>query len=198
MRKFRRIALLPVLAITILSGAPTAWAAADNAAIAINTKDDTYVWRQAFKITHVSGDDVDESNGAVAASSCERCRTAAVAFQVVIGMGAASNVTSTNLAFAFNEECLSCATYAGAFQMIVTPHDQMHFTEAGNARIDQIRADLQALLGSATFGPSQAEIDAFNAQAQALFDQLVSVVRTELVHAGGGTITTGADIDEAV
>jgi hypothetical protein len=53
------------------------------------------VWRQAFKIARVSGDTVDGSNGAAAVSSCERCRTAAVAI-------------------ALNRECLSCATYAGA------------------------------------------------------------------------------------
>ncbi len=195
MRTFRRIAILPILAVTIVSSAPTAWAAADNSAVAINTKDDAYVWRQAFKIGRVAGDDVDESNGAAAVSSCERCRTAAVAFQVIIATGDATNVTSTNLAIAINQECLSCATYAGAFQAILTPHQPMHFTEAGNAAIDRIRADLQALIGSATFTNDFEQIDAFNTQVDALWEQVKVVLRTELVQAGGGNLSTDVDLD---
>src|SRR3990170_390951 len=181
MRTFRRIAILPLIAVTLVTGAPQALAAADNSAVAINTKDDIYVSRQAFKITRVADDLVDESNGAAAVSSCERCRTAAVAFQVIIATGTASTVTSTNLAIALNQECLSCATYAGAFQLIVTPHTAMRFTESGNERIDRIRAELQALLDAATFGPTFEEIDAFNARVAALFEQLKTVVHTELV-----------------
>jgi putative peptide zinc metalloprotease protein len=195
MRTFRRIAILPLVTVALVSGAPHALAAADNAAVAINTKDDVYVSRQAFKITRVADDLVDESNGAAAVSSCERCRTAAVAFQVIIATGTASNVTSTNLAIALNQECLSCATYAGAFQLIVTPRTPMRFTEEGNERIDQIRAELQALLGAATFGPTFEEIDAFNAQVTALFEQLKTVVHTELVEAGGGSLTADVDIE---
>jgi hypothetical protein len=197
MRTLRRIVILPLVAVALVSGAPQALAAADNSAVAINTKDDNYVWRQAFKITRVSGDTVDESNGAAAVSSCERCRTDAVAFQIVIAMGTASSVTSNNVAIALNQDCLSCATYAGAFQLIVTPHTQMRFTEAGNERIDQIRAEVQVLLNSATFGPTFEEIDAFNARVDGLFEQLKTVVYTELLEAGGGSLTTDVDVDTA-
>jgi hypothetical protein len=197
MRTFRRIAILPLIVVALVSGAPHALAAADNSAVAINTKDDVYMSRQAFKITRVADELVDESNGAAAVSSCERCRTAAVAFQVIIATGTASTVTSTNLAIALNQECLSCATYAGAFQLIVTPHTAMRFTEAGNERIDQIRAELQMVLGSATFGPTFEEIDAFNAQVAALFEQLKIVVRAELVEAGGGSLTQDVDVESA-
>jgi hypothetical protein len=84
-----------------------ALAVADNAAVAINTKDDVYVSRQAFKVTRVFGDVVDESNGAAAVSSCERCRTAAVAFQVIDGDGVERDVERCRH---LNQECLSCAT----------------------------------------------------------------------------------------
>jgi hypothetical protein len=197
MRTLRRIVILPLVAVALVSGAPQALAAADNSAVAINTKDDSYVRREAFKITRVSGDAVDESNGAAAVSSCERCRTAAVAFQIVIAMGTASSVRSNNVAIALNQDCLSCATYAGAFQLIVTPHTQMRFTEAGNERIDQIRAELQVLLDLATFGPTFEEIDAFNARVDGLFEQLKTVVYTELLEAGGGSLTTDVDVDTA-
>jgi len=197
MKAFRRLTLLPLVAVLVATGPPAAIAAADNAAVAINTRDDTYVQRQAFKVTRSNGDVVDQSNGAAAVSSCERCRTVAVAFQVLIGTGTASTVTPENVAIALNQQCLSCATYAGAFQLVITPHTQVHFTEAGNERIDQIRAELQALIASASFGPSLEEIDLFNAQVAALFDQLVAVVQAELVLAGGGTITTDVDLAQA-
>jgi hypothetical protein len=195
MKTFRRVALLPLIAVALVGGAPHAFAAADNTAVAINTRDDTYVAREALKITRVAGDTVDESNGAAAVSSCERCRTAAVAFQIVIATGTATNVTSDNLAIALNQECLSCATYAGAFQLIVTPHTQMRFTEAGNERVDQVRADLHALVDSATFGPAIEEIDAFNIQVEALFDELKAIVSRELVVAGGGSLIADVDVD---
>jgi hypothetical protein len=194
---FRRLAMLPLVAVALVGAAPQALAAADNTAVAINTKDDVYAWRDAIKITRSAGDSVDESNGAAAVSSCERCRTAAVAFQVLIGTGEASSVTSENLAIALNQQCITCATYAGAFQIIVTPHTQMRFTEAGNARVDQIRAELSALVAGATFGATFEEIQAFDAHVSALFGELVLVVETELVRAGGGSVETVSDVDVA-
>jgi hypothetical protein len=197
MKWLRRLMVLPLVAIVLTSGAPSAFAAADNVAVAINHTDDAFVSRQAFKITRSNGDDVLESNGAAAVSRCERCRTAAVAFQVLIATGPATNVAPNNLAIAFNEGCTSCATYAGAFQLIVTPRTQMHFTEAGNAEIDRIRNELIAIVRSASFGPDPVEIDAFNAEVDALFDQLVAIVYAEMVEAGGGVITTDVDLADA-
>ena len=198
MRSIRRVAATPLLAIAlVLAMSGTSLAGADNAAVAINTKDSTYVWRQAFKIERVAGDVVDEGNGAWAESSCEHCRTAAVAVQVLIAIGDATTVTSTNLAGAVNVQCDSCATYAGAFQFIVTPHDPMRFTDTGNAAIDQIKADLQTLLANATFGPTFDEVDAFNTQVKALAAQLEQVLETELVRAGGGNVTERSSVDDA-
>jgi hypothetical protein len=197
MKELRRATALSVLTLVLFTGAPAATAAADNAAVAINERDDAYVWRQAFKITRSNGDDVLESNGAAAISRCERCRTSAVAFQVLIATGTASTVAPDNVAIAFNEGCLSCATYAGAFQLIVTPRTPVHFTEAGNAEIDRIRERLQTLVRSASFGPSLVEIDAFNDEVASLFDDLVAIVSAEMVRAGGGQISTDVDVEDA-
>jgi hypothetical protein len=198
MRSIRRIAATPVLAIVfVLATSGTSFAGADNAAVAINTKDATYVWRQAFKIERVAGDVVDEGNGAWAESTCEHCRTAAVAMQVLIAIGDATTVTSTNIAGAVNDRCDTCATYAGAFQFIVTPHDPMRFTDTGNAAIDGIKADLQSLLANATFGPTFDEVDAFNTQVKALADRLQETLQTELVQAGGGSVVEKTTSDEA-
>jgi hypothetical protein len=199
MKRSRRVMVIPLAALVLAVGlgAPPTMAAADNAAVAINHRDDAFVWRHAFKITRSNGDEVLEANGAAAVSQCERCRTAAVAFQVVIATGPASTVAPENLAFAFNDGCLSCATYAGAFQLIVTPRDQIHFTTAGNEQIALVREELQALIGSATFGPTLEEIDAFNAHVDVLFDRLVSIVHAEMVLAGGGGLSVQVDLERA-
>ena len=197
MKRLRRVVLLPLVAVLFASGAPVATAAADNAAVAVNERDDSYVSRQAFKITRSNGDEVLESNGAAAVSSCERCRTAAVAFQVVIATGTGSTVAPQNVAIALNQECTSCATYAGAYQLTVTPHTEMHFTPAGNQEITEIRGDLLALLDGASFTNSLPEIDAFDSQVDALFDRLVAVVRGEMVLVGGGVVEIDADVDIA-
>ena len=198
MNTLRRMSATPLVALAIVLGTTgTATAAADNVAVAVNTRDSTYVWRQAFKIERVYGDVVDESNGAWAQSSCEDCRTTAVAVQVVIATGDATNVTSVNLAGAVNQNCERCATYAGAFQFVLTPHEPMHFTDAGNAEIDAIRADLQSLIEGATFGHTLEEVDAFDTQVRALADRLENVLHTELVRAGGGNLIEKVRVDEA-
>lgn len=197
MTKMRRWALLPLVVVLLATGTLPAVAAADNTAVIVNTKDDTFAWRKAFKITRSNGDDVLESNGAAAVSSCERCRTAAVAFQVVIATGTGSTVAPENVAIALNQGCVSCATYAGAYQLTITPHTQVRFTEAGNAEIDAIRAELQTLLAGASFGNSFEEIEAFDAQVGALFDRLVEVMHREVVLVGNGTVSTDVDVDAA-
>jgi hypothetical protein len=58
-----------------------------------------------------------------------------------------------------------------------------------------VRTTTPVLLDSATFGPRFEEIDAFNAQVDALFEQLKTVVHTELVAAGGGSLTQDVDVE---
>ena len=198
MRTFRRIAALPLIVVALVSAAPPALAAADTAVVVVNTTDDTYAWKDALRITRSNGDVVDEANGAAAVSSCERCRTAAIAFQVLLATGTATTVTDDNVAIALNQGCDACATYAGAFQLIVTTHTQVRFTESGNSRIDAIRAELQSLTASATFTNDVSDLDAFNEEVAALFDRLVAVVRAEVVRVGGGTLDTAVDVQEVV
>jgi hypothetical protein len=204
MRKLRRVAAVPMLVVAILWTGPTpASATADNVAVAINTKDDTFRWRQAFKITRVTGDVVDQSNVAAASASCERCRTVAVAVQVVLITGDPSTVTPFNDAVAINQNCSLCATYAGAFQWVITTGGPVHFTEAGSARIDQLREELRAHIESATFGPTEpgddpldtTEIEVFDAEVEALVHQLDEILANEVVLSGGGRIEKIEDVD---
>jgi putative peptide zinc metalloprotease protein len=183
----RRMIAIPLLVLGFLWSVPVpASASDDNVALAINTKDDTYRWKRAFRVTRISDTTVDSANLAWAQSSCERCRTAAVAVQIVLITGDADTVAPANLAVAINQECDTCATYAGAWQFVVTTGQPVHFTEAGSAKIEQIKEDLKVLLAGATFGPTFEEIDAFNQQVDDLVSQLDAVLETEIVKNGSG------------
>jgi hypothetical protein len=152
----RRMIAIPLLVLGFLWSIPVpASASDDNVALAINTKDDTYRWKRAFRVTRVSDT-----------------------------TGDSDTVTPANLAFAINQECDTCATYAGAWQFVVTTGQPVHFTEAGSAKIEQIKEDLKVLLEGATFGPTFEEIDAFNQQVDALVSQLDAVLETEIVKNG--------------
>ncbi len=196
MNRLRHLISIPLLALALIAGAAgQAVAAADNVAVVTNETDDSYAWKQAFKVTRVNQDTADVGNGAAAVASCARCRTAAVAVQIVLITRSASTITPTNLSIALNEQCeTECATYAGAWQLVVTTGSPVHFTEAGNARIDAFKADLRALLAGASFGPDPLEIGAFNAEVRALIhNDLVPVVEREMVRAGGGSLVIDVD-----
>jgi hypothetical protein len=185
MKTLRRTIAIPLLILGFIWSVPLpASASNDNVALAINTKDDTYRWRAGFKVTRVKDEIVDSTNLAWAQSSCERCRTAAVAVHIVLITGDAQTVAPVNLAVALNQGCDTCATYAGAWQFVVTTGQQVHFTEAGSAKIEQIKEDLKVLLAGATFGPTFEEIDAFNGEVDALVSQLHAVLESEIVRNG--------------
>jgi len=60
---------------------PEATPRIDNAAIAVNTEDDSSVFEFAFDIRRVMNGIVDQTNVAVAYSSCENCKTVAIAIR---------------------------------------------------------------------------------------------------------------------
>jgi hypothetical protein len=117
-------------------------AGGDTAAIAINTKDGSDIFRIAFAIKRAMGDVVDNGNAAVAFASCTDCETVAVSIQVVLMMNDPSVVTPTNLAIAINQECTLCVTLASAYQVILTTDGPVRFTPAGLHEIAAIRRGL--------------------------------------------------------
>src|SRR3954468_13406266 len=100
----RRLALVALFALAIPVGlAPAAALAQDNSAVAINTKDDSSLFKLAFSIKEVGGEVVDQTNAAVAYASCKECQTVAIAIQVLIVTTESPDVlTPTNLAVAVN------------------------------------------------------------------------------------------------
>jgi putative peptide zinc metalloprotease protein len=179
----RLITILIAVVVTALA-APVA-AAQDNRAAAVNTEDEALVFELAFDLHRTMDSVVDESNTAVAYASCERCRTIAVAFQIVLAMDAAAVVVPVNLAVAVNDQCTACETLAFAYQLVLSGDQRVRLTGEGRARIRQIRKALRALRDS------DASLDEILAELQRRAVELQDVLRTELVpvgkHATGDT-----------
>jgi len=163
----------------ILAAGPVAGALAqDNAAVAVNTKDGTSVFKLAFSIRHVMGDVVDETNAAVAYASCESCQTVAVAIQVVLVMGDPSVVTPTNIALAINEGCTACETLASAVQYVLGTGGPVHFSAAGNQALAELRQELRDLLASGL------AVEELAPALEELTSRLGDILSNELVPAG--------------
>jgi putative peptide zinc metalloprotease protein len=176
----KRIALILVIALVGLgfSAAKPSIAHADNAAVAVNTKDGSSVFRFAFKVKKVMGDVVEEENAAVAFASCTSCRTMAIAVEIVLIMDDASVINPTNLALAINYECTLCETFAVAIQFVLTTGGPVHFTAEGNRLLAQIKHEFREL------GEQDLSFEEFQARIDELSEQLRQVLETELVPAG--------------
>jgi putative peptide zinc metalloprotease protein len=143
-RRLLIILLAALFTLGLSSGAPAAYAG-DNAAISVNTKDGTTVFKVAFAIRHVMGDVVDQTNGAVAYASCSDCAAVAIAFEIVLVEGNPSTVTPTNVAIAFNENCDTCVAVAEAYQFVLGTGGLVHFDHEGNKILSEIRRELHSL-----------------------------------------------------
>jgi putative peptide zinc metalloprotease protein len=169
-------ALVTALALSALR--PDTAHAQDTAAVAINTKDDSSLFRLAFAIKRAAGDVVDNSNAAVAIASCSDCQTIAISIQVVLVTGDPESVTPENIALAYNILCTACDTLASAYQWVLSTDGQVHFTADGNQAIAGIRQELRALARSGLAGPEiQSRLDE-------LMVRLARVLEHELVAAG--------------
>jgi len=155
-------------------------AGGDTAAIAVNTKDDSSIFKLAFAIKRVAGDVVDNSNAAVSFASCSNCRTVAISIQIVLVTDNPTTVTPENLALAINQNCTSCETLATAYQFVISTHGPVRFTQAGRKEIHAILQELRALRDSTEpVADVQAKVDA-------LMQRLAVVLRNELVNVGQG------------
>lgn len=117
-----------------------------NSASADNRQHGASVFDLAFSVRRVAGDTVDETNTATAYASCETCQTVAIAIQVVLVTAENPNVVNpTNVAVAVNEECITCATFAGAYQLVYGTGGPVRLTAAGRRQIALIRRELREL-----------------------------------------------------
>jgi putative peptide zinc metalloprotease protein len=157
---------------------PDAAQAQDTAAVAINTKDGSSIFRLAFAIKRAAGDVVDSTNAAVAIASCSECQTTAISIQVVLVTGDPEVANPQNIALAYNVLCTACDTLASAYQWALSTDGQVHFTAEGNQAVAEIRRQLRELGRSDVSG---AEIQA---RLDELMQRLNRVLEQELVAAG--------------
>lgn len=174
---------LATLALLDAGGGAISARGEDNYAVALNTEDGTSLAESAFLITYAANGVVDQTNAAIAYSSCEACNTFAFAIEVVlVPADKADVVTPTNAAIAVNEECLSCETAAFATQIVLGVDGPVGFTEEGNEEIEAIMADLAALEAEA----GDLTIEEIQARYDELVARLNEVLANELVPLGNG------------
>jgi putative peptide zinc metalloprotease protein len=180
MKRLLTILIGLLLSFGFATATPTAaWAGpGDNAAVAVNTKDGSSVFKLAFAIREVAGDVVDSTNAAVAYASCNDCQTVAIAIDIVFVMNDPSVVKPTNVAVAVNELCSSCQTLALAYQFVIGVSGPVHFTATGRQQIAQIRQELEELR------TSNLPIAEIRERVEVLIARLKNVLRTQLVQSG--------------
>jgi putative peptide zinc metalloprotease protein len=179
MKRFALILIAVLCAFTFAAVRPQTAQAQDNAAVAINTKDGTSIFRVAFKIARVNQDIVDSTNAAVAWSSCTDCEAVAIAFQVVLIFSDPEVASPTNLALAVNFECDACVSFASAFQWALTTDGPVHFTPEGNRQLAEVRQRLHEL------GKMEGlTLEQLTAELQALAAIIANVLENEMISAG--------------
>jgi hypothetical protein len=180
----RRLHLLLALLLALALGAPGIARADDdgsprkddNIVQAINTKSGSSLFKFAFSLRKVTGNVVDNTNAAIAYSSCENCRTTAIAIQIVLVVGSPDTVTPTNAAIAINENCTLCQSFATAFQFVIGVKDEsVELTREGKRELRKILREFRALKHH------NLTLEEFHARTTALGDRLRQVLKTQLV-----------------
>lgn len=177
------LVLLATLAFGSVAYAATFTSAKINAAEAeAAAAPGTSVFDLALGLRENATDVVDETNSAVAHSTCDGCRSVGIAFQVVIVQSTPSTVTPENVAVALNENCTACSSLAIAHQFVVGKGEPARITSSGRRRLAAVGEDLLRLersYGQLTDAEIQARADADAAKVRAILD-------TELVPAKRG------------
>jgi putative peptide zinc metalloprotease protein len=156
---------------------------ADNEAIVANEEDGASLFEFAFDIVRVTDGIVDQTNLALAYSSCEACTTVAVAIQIVLVMGDVTTVTPENVAIAINDQCSLCETFAVAYQFVVgVDEGPIHFTGEGRKRLAQIYKEISKMWDDLEDGDIEPED--FLIALDALMDEVGTILDEELVPAG--------------
>jgi putative peptide zinc metalloprotease protein len=181
MRQKRIVATFVVAALISFVAVPVpAWGQQDNTSVEVNTKDGRYVYDLSLAIVRVMSDTVDNSNGAAAVSSCEDCKTIAVAIQMVLVMSDPDVATPTNLAIAMNIECTSCETMALAFQYVLTTGGIVRISAEGNQAIADLKKELKDILKNG----EDVALEEIAASVSALVEELFATIVASLEPVG--------------
>ncbi len=137
----------------------------DNQALAVNTQDGSIRYDVAFALVWADDGEVLNANEAYAFASCNGCAAVAIGFQVILVLGQADVVVPQNLAAAVNYNCLACATYALAKQLVLTLDGPL--SDAGMAAIEVVWAQIQqfgSTIGTVPVGQIQSTLEGFEQQ----------------------------------
>lgn len=179
----RRSALLALLAALLAAAAayPTAASASgDNAAVAINTKDNSSKFQFKFSLRNEAGDVVDNANAAYAYASCAYCDSTAIAIQIVLVSSHPSTFTPTNVSLSLNDQCSFCLTFSYAYQIVRQTDGPVRFTGTGHHQLNAIKHQIDDLKKQALTP------DDLNTQLDAYVAQIKTILDTQLVPRGPG------------
>jgi hypothetical protein len=138
------------------------------------TADSQYQFDDAFKVIEFEDPVVNPGNLAYAhAVGCTGCQAAAFSFQIVLVRQQPTQLIPENAAVALNENCDTCDAAADAYQFVVGGHP-VELTGYGHQQLKRISNQVDALRYSGLTGPEMS------AKADALADQVQSVLQTEL------------------
>ena len=152
----------------------------NNEVVVRNLTDGLFSNRMGSGVAHVTGDTAENQNAAAAISSCSECRTVAVAVQIVlIQRSDAWNISPRNIAFALNQNCFNCQTFATAHQYVITTGSLVRFTPDGQRRLAALENQIRVM--AATDDVPFPELDA---QIDAVVDQMWAVVDNEFIKVG--------------
>jgi len=181
---YRRFAAaISIVASLTLAGAPRAFAGeegagANNVVSVRNTETGDVRTRSRVSVAHDPGPTVADENEAFAYASCTDCRTVAAAVQVVLVEGPANDVRPVNAAVAVNENCLRCATFAYANQVVLTPRTRVEIGDEAEGRIEYLEGQIRSVAASSEAFPQMS------ADLDSLTGQLVAVLQGEVQRAG--------------
>ncbi len=146
----------------------------DNLALIINTEDDSSIFEFAFEIRRVASEVVDNENVAIAYNECERCRSVAVAIQIVLVVGSPDTVTPQNAAVAVNYQCTLCESLAMAYQFVVGVPADFRFSGRAMSEIKRIRNEIRQVQ------KLDLSIPEMRARIDALADRLREVLKEDI------------------
>jgi putative peptide zinc metalloprotease protein len=203
MRSSALVLAVAVAAFALAAARPADARAQDAAAVAVNTKDGTSIFRLAFKVIRVNQQVVDNSNVAFSFASCEECDAIALSFMAVLIFSDPDEVLATNQAWAINWECTECLAFAWAVQSVLTTGGPVHFTSDGNRRLAELRQELRRIPDNL----DQVPLDVIPEKCQvlegdalglcvaltALTSEFREILATELVQAGPPSAETPSE-----
>ena len=159
------------------------WPHVSNPVGVLNVEPDRSVNEQRWSLAEVSGG-VDASNKAVAVSSCEHCRTAAAAIEVVVVSNLVGPLDADNTAEAVNLDCSTCETWATAHQFVVASSRYVWLTAAGREQLDALRMRFERLELASSADALAGEVATIAGAVQQVLDH---ELRAEAPDAGAAT-----------